>query len=1360
MFRLKLRSVLTPLPSVAFLSALFVLSAPPLPAQISQAIVANRIVQPVDENSRVTLHGYIHPLANAANDRGVAPDSMPVERMHLVLKRSASQEATLHQVISDLHTPGSASYHKWLTPDQFGQQFGPSDQDINSVESWLSSHGFEVTGIKPGRQEIEFSGNVAQLRDAFRAQIHKYVVNGETHYATATNPQIPAALAPVISGFTSLNNFHAKRYSHTLGTATYDPKTDKATPQWTIGGNGSYNFVLSPNDFGVQYDLPNPSLNSTYSGTPYDGTGQTIAIINDSNINVALVNQFRSLFGLSNNPPQVVIDGNDPGIDGNNNPGGPNYDSVEAYLDVEWAGAVAPGATVDLVIGADTALESGLYLAAEHAVYANIAPVISISFGACEMNLGSTNEFFNALWEQAAAQGITVMVSSGDNGSAGCDNDNSQYFAVSGQQVSGFASTPWDVAVGGTDFYYSDYASGGASVANYWSLTPSNTTPAQSIKGVIPEQPWNNSQYGLNLTNYYDLTGQTATTIAAGSGGASNAAVCSAGYDSSTGACMGSTTGYSKPAWQTGTGVPADKVRDLPDVSLFAADGFNASYYPECYADGDCQPATSGGTVQITGVGGTSASAPAFAGMMALINQKYGRQGQADFVLYPLKSQFPAAFHDVTHGTNSVPCNIDSISNGPPTNCIAVSNPITIADPTYGSSAEGQIGSGTTPEYDATAGYNLATGLGTIDAANLLADWGNVTFKLSTTTLTSPGAGASYTHGTAVTVSGSVSGSTTPTGSIALMTDSPTPLQQGLGAFALTNGSFSSSIYYLPGGTYNIWAQYSGDGTNATSTSTKTQITVNPESSTNYFNVLNTASAATKSAAISSGSTVPYGTQLILASQIYGTNFYNTCINGSSSGAICQYYDPPTGTVTFADNGTTVNTAQLNAEGDAEFNGAFGIGTHSVTSSYGGDPAYKSSTGSAISFTVAKATPQIGIVNAGATVDILVENTSNSTVESSNVGAAIPGLAAPTGTVTVSSSPSGISGTLTLAPGVDPSNYFVDGVAAVTATAPGTYSVTASYSGDANYAATTGTQSVTISSPTGVTSSITANATGSVSPTTSVTVTGTVTGKSGNPAPTGTVVFFSSGYQLLQPITISPGSGDSSSFSVSLSSQILFQGTNLITVQYSGDKVYAPSSTTLNSITSSLSDFSLTAASSLVSVPASGTGTTTIYATPINSFSGTVALACTVPNAPAGVSCSLSQASVSLTASANAKLDQRDRPTLFAMGGGAALACVLLLSIPARRRAWRNLLGLVVVACVLGLSIGCGGGSSSSSTGSTGSTGSGGGSTSATPTNPSVSSTLTITTTGASAGNYSVLVTGTSTATNQVHTAGVTVTVQ
>jgi len=359
--------------------------------------VASRIAGPVDESRLVTLKGYVHPLANAANDRGAAPDAMQLERMHLALKRSASQETALRQLIGQMHTPGAANYHKWLAPDEFGRRFGPADQDLATVESWLEGHGFSVAKVNAGKQTIEFSGNVAQMRSAFHTQIHKYLVNGESHYANATDPRIPAALSPVISGFVSLNNFRLKSYAHLLGNATYDPKTDKATPQWTTGSDNGISFVLAPQDYAVQYDL-NPLYKAGI-----DGSGQTIAIVNESNIDVALVNNFRSLFGLPYNPPQIIIDGNDPGVDGINNPEGGNGASVEAYLDVEWAGAVAPKAQVDLVIGADTALENGLVLALERAVYSNVAPIISLSFGNCETSLGSFDQFFSNLYEQAAA---------------------------------------------------------------------------------------------------------------------------------------------------------------------------------------------------------------------------------------------------------------------------------------------------------------------------------------------------------------------------------------------------------------------------------------------------------------------------------------------------------------------------------------------------------------------------------------------------------------------------------------------------------------------------------------------------------------------------------------------------------------------------------------------------------------------------------------------------------------------------------------------------------------------------------------------------------------------------------------------
>jgi trimeric autotransporter adhesin len=352
-----LRTILRNLRPLAC-AALAFAAAAPLSAQTSPSLVPSRIVQTVDDSTRVTLHGYIHPLASKANDRGVAPDSMPLQRLHLVLKRSTGQEATLQSLVAGMHTPGNANYHKWLSPSQFGQQFGPSDQDVATVESWLSAHGFEVTGVKAGKQEIEFNGSVAQLRNAFGAQIHKYVLqDGSTHYATATEPSIPAALAPVVSGFVSLNNFRLQKYARVLGQATYNTTTHQAKPNWTYGQS---TYVVSPDDFGVEYDLPNKQLNASYAGTAYDGTGQTVAIINDSNINLDLVQQFRSIFlgsSYASNVPTVVIDGNDPGVDGINNPDGPNYDSGEAYIDVEWSGAVAPNANIDLVIAADTYLE-------------------------------------------------------------------------------------------------------------------------------------------------------------------------------------------------------------------------------------------------------------------------------------------------------------------------------------------------------------------------------------------------------------------------------------------------------------------------------------------------------------------------------------------------------------------------------------------------------------------------------------------------------------------------------------------------------------------------------------------------------------------------------------------------------------------------------------------------------------------------------------------------------------------------------------------------------------------------------------------------------------------------------------------
>jgi hypothetical protein len=1194
-------------------------------SQAQRAGPAVRVVNAIDESQRVTLTHTVSPLANAVNDRGAAPDGMQLDRMQLVLQRSPDQETALRQLIAQVHAPGSPNYHQWLTPDQFGAQFGASDQDIATIESWLGSHGFAVSKVNPGRGSIEFSGSVAQLRDAFHTQIHKYAVNGETHYANANDPQIPAALAPVIGGFASLNNFHPKSYVKKLGKASLNPTTHQVTPSWTWGNSSGENFVLAPGDFAVQYDLQ-----PLYTAN-VNGAGQTIAIINDSNINIDLVNQFRTLFGLPANPPQVIIDGNDPGVDGINNPDGPNGDSVEAYLDVEWSGAVAPDATIDLVVAGDTSLESGLVLAMEHAVYGNVAPVISLSFGECESALGSTNSFLNGLWEQAAAQGQTVMVSSGDNGSAGCDNDNTQEYAISGQAVSGFASTPYNIAVGGTDFYYSDYATGGASIANYWSTTTTQL-PAVSIKGYVPEQPWNNGPYGLDIFNQFTSDG--STSIAGGSGGASN---CATGTYNTNGQTTACSAGYPKPSWQSGTGVPSDNVRDLPDVSLFAANGDNYSFYPICATDGDCQTAGLGSNlVQIFGVGGTSASSPAFAGMMALVDQKWGRQGQANNILYALKTQYPAAFHDVTVGTNSVPCEFAPTVTP---NCISAGAKGVVLG---GTLTEGEIGTGTTPDYNAAAGYNLATGLGTIDANILVNDWNQI--KLASTATTMTASQTSFAHGTAITISGAVTGTGTPTGNVALMTDSTEPVNQGQAVFPLTSGSYSNStVNYLPGGTYHIWGQYGGDSKNQMSTSTPpVAITVTPENSGIFFNAFTPSGTITAPQSVSTA--IDYGTQLDLSAQVAPSSQLSTFETCTTS---CPVFTIPSGTVTFADNTTSIDTAVVNAEGDAEYNAPFAVGPHSVTVNYSGDKSYNNSTSPAITFTVAKVAPNLEVYesaqnssgdgingpNQPLVFTVAILNGAQSNSATSTAVYPVP-VAPPTGTVTLTGLP-GVSPTSEpLVAAVDPAGYggtqAVEGVANFTIPAgmsSGNYNVTVGYSGDSNYqgfSGKTGTISVTNTNGNGGQTSITtATMSGNISPNSTITVTGTVTGVTGHGAPgsptatnPGYILVYSSGYAYIGQAQVVPGAGVTSNFSFPLSSQTLIQGSNLITLQYSGDNVYNPSAFTLNSgsaISSPLSDFTLVPDTTIVPVNIStgaSNGQDTINVSSVNGFNGAVDLTC------------------------------------------------------------------------------------------------------------------------------------------------------
>ncbi|MGA8429978.1 MAG: protease pro-enzyme activation domain-containing protein [Candidatus Sulfotelmatobacter sp.] len=531
----------------------------------------DRIIQPIDENRRAVLSGHLHPMARAENTTGYMPSEQRMEQMVLVLRGNSEQETALEELIEAQQDPGSAYYHQWLTPQAFAQRFGTSVNDLKQISGWLQSHGMEIEET-PSNRAVIFSGSAWQVETTFHTTMRTYVVNGEAHYANATDPEIPEALAHVIHGVASLHNFvsepmHVTAPAFTSGSAHY----------------------LMPRDWAMIYDVT-PLYNAGITGS-----GESIAVLGRSDIYVSDVQSFRANAALPANNPQTIVNGADPGV---SNSG----DQMESTLDVEWAGAVAQKAAVKFVTS-KSGSSDGIALSAQYAVAHNVAPIVSLSYGMCEAAEGSGgNAFWNNLWEQAAAQGMSVFVSAGDSGAAGCDASNART-ATEGRAVNGLCSSPYSTCVGGTEF------SEGSNSTRYWAS--SNGVGMSSALAYIPENVWNESG---------------SDGLWAGGGGAS--------------------TVYSKPSWQSAPGVPADGKRDVPDVAMTAA--IHDSYV--ILMDGSLQA-----------VAGTSAAAPSLAGAMALVVQKAGAsQGNVNPVLYRLATRQLSdggadVFHDITSGNNSVP---------------------------------------------------------------------------------------------------------------------------------------------------------------------------------------------------------------------------------------------------------------------------------------------------------------------------------------------------------------------------------------------------------------------------------------------------------------------------------------------------------------------------------------------------------------------------------------------------------------------------------------------------------------------------------------------------------------------------------
>jgi subtilase family serine protease len=411
-------------------------------AQTTPALVASA----VDNSVRVTLRGNVHPLARSKYDRGIVPDDLKLDRLVLVLKRSAIQQAVLDRLIEDQQNKASASYRRWLTPEQIGAQFGPAQSDVDAVTNWLRASGFEVSQVSKSRMFIEFSGSAGLVKQAFGAPLHRYIVNGAQHVANASEPTIPAALAPVVAGIDSLHDFRRQAQNHFVGKYSIKSRSlsTDAEPFLTVTSGQYVYYPLAPYDFATIYDLL-PLWNAT--PTAINGTGETIAIVARTEIDPADATGFWSSFGLDGThapEPTLVRTYNGP------NPGVTD-DEPEADIDTQWSGAAAPGATINLVESASTETTDGVDLSSLYIVENNLAPIVSVSYGQCESGMGSAGvQFYSTLWEQAAAQGMSVFVSTGDNGAAGCDDPGGP--AQYGLAVNGLASTAFNAAVGGTDF--------------------------------------------------------------------------------------------------------------------------------------------------------------------------------------------------------------------------------------------------------------------------------------------------------------------------------------------------------------------------------------------------------------------------------------------------------------------------------------------------------------------------------------------------------------------------------------------------------------------------------------------------------------------------------------------------------------------------------------------------------------------------------------------------------------------------------------------------------------------------------------------------------------------------------------------
>ncbi len=899
------------------------------------------ITQKVDREQLSPILGAVRVEASSLPDLGEVNPSLLMEHIQLVLQRPAERQAAFDAQTEALHIRGSASFHHWLTPAIVGSEFGPSPADLSTLTAYLESEGFTVNFVAPSGMFVDFTGTAAQVERAFKTQIHNVQdAEGDTRFAAITPASLPSAISPLVVGFVPLSNLPAIKpmlKKKVPSVAQTLASLDGISPQNTVSANTEYD--VGPQDFYTIYN-ENPLLANSINGT-----GVTVAVIEETNLKkVADVTTFRTTFNVIPNTPSLTV-AHGSGTITCGNPGVTSTDEEgEAMLDTEWASSVAPSANL-LYMSCASTTTAGIFLSAEAIIQNNLADTMSLSYGEYEAGAPTENTLLQGLWEQAASQGETVVVSAGDSGSD-AEDQNSTKAATHGINVSGFSSTNWNVSAGGTDFqdgynYLKTYKGTVSpySYSAYWAAT--NSTGDSSALSYIPEIPWNDTCASSQISYLFTSNSSNPNAGCENTSGQQFVAPGGGGGGPST------LTANARATWQNGTvfGLPTTTAypnRLQPDISFFASNGLwghGLDYYQSDVST----------SLQVAG--GTSFVAPQLAGMFALIVQSTGeRQGQADYVLYGMaaKAYGTATFtgtacgagaktgYDTTDVTApSSTCIFNDIQVGNNSQaCSNTTNCFKDTGQTYGILSTSTTAS--IPAFNAGNGYDMATGLGSVNIYNLITNWQNTTTgDLFTPLVAVSSTAASYTYGapTAITYTATVSGpGSFPTGSVTFSGSTPIgaigtadALKQSSGCNYKTTGtctesatqSYTASATAINAGAYTITATYSSNNENYTTASGNASLTVNKQTPTL---ILPAQTYGYGNATVPVTATLKYtGTGLAPTGGVNFTVNGGASVNGACTGAgltlTCTASYPTTGLVAG-----TAYTLTASYPGDINYN--------------------------------------------------------------------------------------------------------------------------------------------------------------------------------------------------------------------------------------------------------------------------------------------------------------------------------------------------------------------------------------------------------------------------------------------------------